>query len=130
MIDLPARAIAALVAYPVYSPASRLALIASFFTTRATSIALSRLGCNILWRLIDRNIGPAVVAAISMYACIGWTGHVSEFGTVSRAATPLIGPRSTQHYSQAIFQRIRRIPLSSVPRDGIVRRDMRLVSEK
>ena len=70
MIDRSdAPAIAALVAcparseWPAYFAASRPARSASFFTTRATSIRDNRPGCTCPCRLIDRNSGPALIAA-------------------------------------------------------------------
>jgi hypothetical protein len=42
--------------------------LCQFFTTRATSIPHNRPGWICLWRLIDRNSGPALMLACSIHA--------------------------------------------------------------
>ena len=80
-----APAMAALVACPArrecpaYWEASKPARSTSFFTTRATSIPDSRPAFTCPCRLMERNTGPAVMAACSIHACIVRTGHVWGF---------------------------------------------------
>src|ERR1022692_144180 len=85
MLRSDAPAMAALVACPAlrdcpaYLEASKPARSTSFFTTRATSIPDSRPAFTCPCRLMERNTGPAVMAACSIHACIVRTGHVSGF---------------------------------------------------
>jgi len=77
---------------PAYLAGSRPARVASFFTTRATSIPLDRPGCTWPWRLMDGNGGPLLTPACSVY-CIVRVGHPSGIGALRPPIRAFLGPQ-------------------------------------